>query len=450
MNQLFIAAFLCIAVGANLAAPGYGPGAVLVGLVFTLPTLFVLNSIKDDTEFLRNIFLWALLARIVLAIILFATNKSFVLGPDGQTYDEFARDIIKYWDDVMVYKYNFGINPNNLGMSYVVVAIYWVIGRNPLAIQLMNATVGAATVPIIYLCTYTIFHNIRAARFSAYLIAFFPSLILWSSLGLKDALIVFLLATTMLCTLRLLDQLRLSYLLLLLLSLFGLYGLRFYIFYMMLIAIVGGFLIGSRSITGFVIVRQIVLLIIVIGSVAYLGAVRNTSTEFETFVDLKRAQNVRQWGATVSESGFGEDADVSTVEGAISFAPIGALYVLFAPFPWQMTRLSNLMTLPEMLIWWGTLPLLVSGLIYSIRHKFRTITPVLLFTFLLTVAYSIYQSNVGTAYRQRSQLLIFYLMFTAVGIVLRQEKKENQKQTPEKVNDHYQIERRPFESIPSK
>jgi hypothetical protein len=43
---------------------------------------------------------------------------------------------------------------------------------------------------------------------------------------------------------------------------------------------------------------------------------------------------------------------------------------------------------------------------------------------MLTLAYSIFQGNVGTAYRQRAQLLIFYFMFVAVGYVLLKERRE--------------------------
>ncbi|MDT5294103.1 MAG: hypothetical protein QOJ76_983, partial [Acidobacteriota bacterium] len=49
----------------------------------------------------------------------------------------------------------------------------------------------------------------------------------------------------------------------------------------------------------------------------------------------------------------------------------------------------------------------------------------LLFTTMLTLAYSIFQGNVGTAYRQRSQILIFYFIFVAVGAVLLRERQED-------------------------
>jgi ABC-type Fe3+ transport system permease subunit len=44
---------------------------------------------------------------------------------------------------------------------------------------------------------------------------------------------------------------------------------------------------------------------------------------------------------------------------------------------------------------------------------------------MLTLAYSIFQGNVGTAYRQRSQLLVFYFIFVAVGFVLLRERSED-------------------------
>jgi hypothetical protein len=42
----------------------------------------------------------------------------------------------------------------------------------------------------------------------------------------------------------------------------------------------------------------------------------------------------------------------------------------------------------------------------------------------LTLAYSVFQGNVGTAYRQRSQLLVFYFIFVSVGYELLRERQE--------------------------
>jgi hypothetical protein len=109
--------------------------------------------------------------------------------------------------------------------------------------------------------------------------------------------------------------------------------------------------------------------------------------------------------------------------------------LLFAPFPWQLTSLRQSITLPEMVIWWASFPLLILGLWFSIRYRFRQISPVLIFTVMLSLAYSIFQGNVGNAYRQRSQLLVFYFIFVAVGLVILLEKREEQKRRAPKEGD---------------
>jgi Ca2+/Na+ antiporter len=77
-----------------------------------------------------------------------------------------------------------------------------------------------------------------------------------------------------------------------------------------------------------------------------------------------------------------------------------------------------------MLIWWSSIPLLIVGLIFTIKYRLREVAPILIFTTLLTLTYSILQGNVGTAYRQRAQLLIFYFVFVSIGFVLGREKRE--------------------------
>ena len=153
---------------------------------------------------------------------------------------------------------------------------------------------------------------------------------------------------------------------------------------------------------------------------------RSAGTQFERYGNLQSLQRSRQDLAR-SESGFGRDADVSSTSGAISTIPMGLIYLLFAPFPWQITSLRQSITLPEMVIWWLSFPFLVLGLWFSVRYRLRMISPILIFTVMLTFAYSVFQGNVGTAYRQRAQLLVFYFIFVAVGYVLTKEKREERK-----------------------
>jgi hypothetical protein len=86
-----------------------------------------------------------------------------------------------------------------------------------------------------------------------------------------------------------------------------------------------------------------------------------------------------------------------------------------------------MITLPEMIVWWASFPMMVLGTWFSIKYRLRMITPILIFTTMLSLGYSVFQGNVGTAYRQRAQLLVFYFIFAAVGYVLVLEKREERK-----------------------
>mgnify|MGYP006975231112 CR=1 FL=1 len=164
----------------------------------------------------------------------------------------------------------------------------------------------------------------------------------------------------------------------------------------------------------------------------YLGVIRNATVDFEKYATLENLQRSRTDQAS-SESGYGEDLDVSTTEGAIVALPVGLAYLLLAPFPWQVSNFRQAITVPEVLVWWSLLPFAVAGIAYAIRHRLRSAFPVLLFTLLLTLAYSIFQGNVGTAYRQRTQIQVFLFIFIAVGWTIYRERR----------NDRRSVSRRP-------
>jgi len=296
-----------------------------------------------------------------------------------------------------------------------------------LAVQFLNAVLGAATAPIIFLFAQQVYGNAKVARLAAIAVAFYPSLVLWSSQGLKDAPIVFLLALCILATLRLGQKLSVKFLIALIVSLFCLLSLRFYVFYMILAAIGGAFLIGMREVSAQSFVRQFVVVIALGLSLTYLGVTRYANVQMEQFGGLEQIQRSRLDAARSAKSGFDKDVDVSTTSGALTTIPTGLLYLLFAPFPWQLASLRQSITLPEMIIWWASFPLLVLGLWFSIRYRLRQISPILVFSVMLSLAYSVFQGNVGTAYRQRAQLLVFYFIFVAVGYVLMWEKREERK-----------------------
>jgi hypothetical protein len=228
----------------------------------------------------------------------------------------------------------------------------------------------------------------------------------------------------MLATLKLGERMSVKYIGVMMFALYGLLSFRFYIFYMTAAAVCGAFVIGMRPQTTRNLLRQVAIVMVVGLGLTYLGVLRTADAQFEVYGDLEAVQRSRADLVRSANTGFGGDVDVSTTAGALSAVPLGLAYLLLAPFPWQLASLRQSITLPEMIVWWVSFPLLLIGIWFTLKFRLRQALPILLFTTMLTLAYSIFQGNVGTAYRQRSQILVFYFIFVAVGAVLFKERHE--------------------------
>ncbi len=431
MNALL--AVLALAMGATVAFIARdGASAVLLGAAVAIPFGIAISRIEDQRTFLLQIFVSGLLVRAFIGFLIYHFSLQDFFGGDANTYDIFGNALYESWYGSSVegnVATEWATAGGGWGMLYIVASVYAFTGRNMLAVQFFNAVVGAATAPVIFLCARHIFQNLRVARVTAFFVAFYPSLVLWSSQGLKDGPIIFLLAVSMLATLKLGERFSAKYLVMLVLAMGGILSLRFYVFYMLAAAIGGSFLVGMRRLTSQSLGRQVLIVLCVGLALTYLGVLRRAGSQLESYGNLQAVQLSRADLATSANSGFAADVDVSTTAGALTAIPIGLVYLLFAPFPWQLANLRQSITLPEMLVWWGSFPMLVTGLWFTVKYRLRQALPILVFTSMLTLAYSIFQGNVGTAYRQRAQLLVFYFIFVAVGGVLLKERKETRQQS---------------------
>jgi hypothetical protein len=431
MNR-FLAYFAVILVVIAIIAadPEEGSISLVFAVAMSAVAIFFFRRYTNEKEFITQIFIGALCARLVFGLIVHTFDLRTFAGPDSLGYDVIGIALSDYWLghvnldssqlDTMT-----SLRGSGWGMNYLMGFIYLIGGKHILAAQTFCAVVGAATAPMTYFCAEKIYHNSRVAKTAAFAVAFFPAFIIWSSQLLKDGLIVFLLVATMTMILQLQKKFSLLGLSFLLFALFGLMSLRFYTFYVVVFSVVGGFVVGVESSMKATLQRLAVLGLVSIAFV-YFGAVRIASLDLKTYGSLERIQLSRSDLAN-SESGYGSDIDVSTSEGALTALPVGFAYLMFAPFPWQFKNFRQSLTLPDVLLWWSMMPLLIYGLWYTIRHKLRANIPVLIFTFVLTMAYSMFQGNLGAAYRQRTQIQVFLMIFIAVGWSVLMEKREDKK-----------------------
>jgi hypothetical protein len=425
-GMVMFAAFGLIALG----APEALGAAIIIGL-FSGILIWIFRHYARDPGFITRVFFAGLAARLLFGILIYAFSAQEFFGGDALTFHYKGSLILDYWlgdlpsNSPELIRATTSAGPG-WGIHYLVAAIYWVFGKNFLAAQSFAAVFGAATAPLVYFCSEKIFQNNRVARVTAIGVALFPAFVIWSGQLLKDGLIIFLLVLAMTMVLSLQEKFNYVVLILLILSLIGILTLRFYIFYMVAVAVAGSFVIGVSNSPASVARRAAVLVIMGV-VLTYMGVIRTASVDLETYGDLDRLQVSRMGQATSADSGFAEDIDVSTTHGALSAIPIGFIYLLFAPFPWEVSNLRQAVTLPEVFLWWAMIPLMIWGIWYTIKHKLRSAFPILIFSAMLTLVYSIFQSNVGTAYRQRTQIQVFLFIFIAVGWVLYREKREDRK-----------------------
>lgn len=400
--------------------------AVLVGIVpVSVSVWVILRGKTTDRSFLLKVFFAALGVRYFLAYVIYSRNLQAFLGGDAITYDAFGYALAQSWRGLIdanapwLLNYS-GAGRSGFGMFYLVAGIYYAIGQNPLAIQLINCALGAAVCFTGYQIAMVVYPSVRVARTVAIMTAFSPSLILWTSQELKDGPIVLCLALCILFTLRLSTRVELRSFILLLATLVCLYTLRHYMSYIMFTAIAGALLFSARKKFSLLRMLQGGIMVVVIGlAFSYFGAGETAKQA----LDIQKVQRSREWNAKAANSGFGGDVDITDPNAAIEFLPIGLLYVLFAPFPWTMTNFRQLTTLPELIAWWLLMPMMFRGYWFVVKTRLRESFAICTFVLGLTLAFALFESNSGTAYRHRSQLYVFFFVFMSIGIELRRAAK---------------------------
>ncbi len=401
--------------------------ALILAGFLNLIVLYQIRARAAATEapFLVKLYGWTVLLRYALAVALnaLAADSAFAgaFWGDSGSYDSAGQQLALKWSGEPITSVYMLGGVSGYGWIYFVGSIYYVLGRNQLFVQFLNGTMGGLTVLVIYAIALRLFDR-AAARWSAILMAFFPQVVFWSTGMYKDPAILLCIAVAMYAVLRLREQFSLQMVVLFIAAEIALIGLRFYIAYFVLFAAVATFVFAQRRGVMRMLVTYGLLLGLLFGALG-IAVQRDTLERQATYMTLERLQTTREDQAMWGKSGFGREYDVSTPAGAIRALPTGLVYLLFAPFPWAVTGLRQALAVPETLVWYALMPAFVRGLAFAMKRQLRAILPILVFMVTLTGAYALMQGNVGTAYRQRTQITMFFFIFMGVGIAERRRQR---------------------------
>jgi 4-amino-4-deoxy-L-arabinose transferase-like glycosyltransferase len=402
--------------------------AALLAGILNLIVLYGIRARGEVTEayLLVRLYSWSILIRSSLAIALniFGENSAFAatFWGDSGTYDIAGYQLALKWSGEPVSSAYMSTAVSGYGWAYFVGAVYSLVGRNQLFVQFLNSMIGSVTVLVIYAIATRLFDR-TVARWAALFMAFFPQMVFWSTGMYKDPAILLCIAASMYAVLRLREHPGLGMIALFVVAELVLVTLRFYIAYFVGFAALATFLFAQRRGTGRLLVTYTVLIGALLGAMNF-AVKRETLERQASYMTFERLQTTREDQAMSSKSGFGREYDVSTPTGALTALPTGLVYLLFAPFPWAISGLRQVLVLPETLVWYALMPAFVRGLVYTVKHRLRDALPILVFAASLTAAYALMQGNVGTAYRQRTQITMFFFIFMGVGLAERRRQRE--------------------------
>jgi 4-amino-4-deoxy-L-arabinose transferase-like glycosyltransferase len=401
--------------------------ALLVAGVLNVVVLYLVRSRGPAAEraFVARVYLWAVVLRYAIAVILniFVVDSAFALAfwGDSEGYDLGGHQLALKWSGEPITTAYMSTAISGYGWVYFVGAVYSLFGRNQLLVQLLNGLMGGLTVIVIYAITSRLFDR-SAARWAAIFMAFFPQMVFWSTGMYKDPPILLCIAAAMYAVVALREKLSLPLIALFVTVVVLLVTLRFYIAYFVVFASLAAFVFGQRRGGVRVIFTYGLLAAILYGALS-VAVRRDTLEQQTTYLSLERLQITRGDQATWANSGFGQEHDVSTPLGALATLPIGIVYLLFAPFPWAVSGLRQALVVPETLVWYALMPAFFRGVTLAIKRQFKATLPIAVFSASLTLAYALMQGNVGTAYRQRTQVTMFFFIFMAVGVAEKRQRR---------------------------
>ena len=376
-----------------------------------------LDQVRAGEE-VRKLFWTALALRVTVALVIhFGVANEGLFAPDQTAYHLFGKFVADLWSQDVPGPVSNMLPNIPKGYIYMVAAVYYLIGPYSLLPKLLNCLLGASMVPLAHDLALRMGTSAAAALRAARFVTWFPSLVLWSSLNIRDATIILLIALLCRQALILQSRFRFGTLFLLLGGLLAVIQFRAYLL----------FAIGAPILVSFVaqrsrnLVRNLILGSLVAVALIYADQAAGEGRKGR-FIDFEEIDNLRHWNTVGASSQF-DQADISTPGKALVFLPEGLVLFLLAPFPWMVGSVRQVLAVPETLYFYWLIPWMIRGIRDLLRNHLRTSLLAVLITAGLTLGYSLGEGNAGTAYRHRAQILTFFLIFAASGLDARHRRR---------------------------
>jgi hypothetical protein len=409
----------CVALG-FAAADGGALGASAMITLGVFSSVVIRRVEARRSADLTSMFLVALAARYLVAVLV----EHVVYSPAALDRPGlFAPDELQYFYEARIYAEHLaGRLPSlddeiNVVWSTAPMRIagycFYLFGAVNLVPKMLICTFGAWTSVLTALIAEELFPG--SGRRAGWMTALFPSLVLWTSLVLKDGVALLGVEVFLTAFILRVGRTRLSAPLVVLLAVPGLGAIaasRAYEMGFLAAAVVGALLIGRGGRFG----RNLGLYAVVsLALVLFMQRYIQQPVDFTGDESpLAKLAAIRSGFAEGTGSAIRHDiVDVRSPAGLVAWIPIGLAYFFFAPLPFTGGSIISAATTPEMLVWYAMLPSMWRGLRRASRERSVGFLVLFLFTMSSAIGWSILVTNVGTIYRFRAQIMFVLLILAA-------------------------------------
>jgi len=404
---------------------------IIVALYITLfpieaifPVVFILAGlligillIGNNNKFLVSLFLIMFSLKIIVSLFLYnfvyIYNGTGLMG-DAWCYSESGYSVLQLWlsgirnvQEITTNMMKISISGNLGNYDFWNAIVYYYTGKSPLSVIFINCLASSVTVIFIYYITKRLY-NEKAAKISAILTAFWPSLFTWSIQNLKEPLSIFLITVLIWAVLQLKERFRFYLLFIIILSSLALKELRiasFFMFYAVIFPLSLILFLWKKN-------RVLFIFLILLAGTGLAVAISNYLNNRSLLEYINYIRTVRAYGNTA----FLPDLDITNPEKLMFFMPVALLVSWLAPFPWQIGSMSQITAIPEMLLYYSLLPAMFIGWRFVMRYKIEENGLIIIYIAIMMLALAFIEGNIGTLFRHRAMVLPF--MFILVGIGL--------------------------------
>lgn len=425
-------------------------GGPLFVFLTMVPVVFILKKYVEekDRPFIVKIVILGFLLRVAFMVLyhyyVVSLGYGDALGPDGESYLQnawyisrlllcenpfsppnnieyaFGESYIRLTDFYQgkfpfLKYYQVGIYP------YLVAILYAVFDYSSLTVKLINSIFSVASGVLVYFIGKKIF-NSKVAKVSAALFIFLPSIFIFSTTALKEAIIIFLVLMIVWLMMKYYESRKWTVLILVVATVIALWAFRFSVAYVFIITILSTMLILHRM----HIFNKILIIVALTGLLLWPPANKIASHILDPnkllsmhigYVSTPAGNNYRILPDRYYFYGRqNKPMGVSSADIIMAFIK-GGFHVFFEPVISyrDIHSKSLLFGFPQTILLLLSMPFMVIGLCAGIRYRTLEITPLTVSLIIFIPLMAISEGNVGTVFRHRDMIMPFLIILGVAG-----------------------------------